>query len=1159
MKNKIVLLLFVSMFVSLLQAQTTEISSYKLNWKGIEKLVAGSSSLNVLSFDGAQYPSENYLPYFNQQMKNSKSFSCQAAVINPVYADLTNEENTLIAGLSIPAGIFVQATQQIERGTGFLNVSILPFVNRDGKILKLLSFDLQIIKTMLAKKVRGTTLHSYAAHSVLAQGKFVKIKVRDSGIYKLSFADLNAMGINPSNARIFGYGGGVLEQNFQMAKVDDLPELAIRMEKGTDGVFNSGDYILFYAQGTNRWAYDTTKLMFTHRSNSYSNYGYYFVTSDAGSGKQMMDKTTILPESPLIHPVEEFVDYQVYEKDLINLANSGKEFYGETFSDVLSYNLPFSFPNPVLTNSTSVRLDVAAAKQYNGSAFTLNLNGEQAKTLTVPNSSLFDSYEEAKGKQDVYSFTPKSDTFTFNLTYNKPTTFSTGYLNYLEVNARRHLSMSGSVMPFQNVDYLGTNSFNKYLLSAANTHTQIWDITDPLNVSRILTETVEGKMTFTDSGNEVKRYVALDPTASQAFPTPEIVGLVPNQDLHGMVQADMVIITHPNFVSQAENLAQAHRQKDKLTVAVVTTEQVYNEFSSGTPDATAYRWVMKMLYDRALSASNTAGLPKYLLLFGRGSYDNRKIRTDSGDNLVLTYEADNSLQTILSYVTDDYFTFLDDNEGTLITSNLMDVGVGRFPVSTAQQASDVVNKTIAYMNNTGKGNWKNQLCFLADDGDQGFHTMQADSVAAATARTAPGFQVAKIYLDAFPQEASAIGDSYPAAKTRILNLLNSGMFLFNYTGHGWPNFLAMERVLTIEDIESLTNTHLPLWIGATADFLKFDGQPVSGGERVLLNPVGGGIGIFTASRLNYSSQNFSLNKLICENLFRKVNGEHQRVGDVIRLAKNAVGTEINKLSYIYMGDPALKLNYPTKYQIVSSKLNNSTAFGTDTLRSTSVNTIEGFIADDAGNKVTGFNGTMHAVMFDKIQRITSLNNDKDQIYYEGVYVFSDRPDTLYSGDVPVINGEFSFSFQMPGEMHTGFGAGRLNYYAQDNTTEAEAQGYFENFIAGGADLQDGIDVVSGADNGELAVSNYPNPARNQTKFVVVFDRPETVIHATIDIFDVSGRKIWSINQTSIDDLSWDLSTKSGQKVKAGIYFYQLQLKTTESEFFSKNKKLIIIE
>jgi hypothetical protein len=523
-------------------------------------------------------------------------------------------------------------------------------------------------------------------------------------------------------------------------------------------------------------------------------------------------------------------------------------------------------------------------------------------------------------------------------------------------------------------------------------------------------------MSFTDSGNSLKSYLAIDPTASSAFQKPEIVGVVPNQNLHGIAQADMVIITHPDFLSQAQTLAQAHRDKDNMTVEVVTTDQVYNEFSSGAPDATAYRWMLKLLYDRAIQLNNRSEIPKYLLLFGKGSYDNRKIVSNSGENFILTYQSDNSLELTQSYVTDDYFAFLDDNEGAQISSGLMDVGVGRFTVTTSQQATDVVNKTIGYMNNQGKGFWKNQLCFVADDGDQSMHSTQADSIAVSLTKKYPAYQINKIYLDAFLQVVNASGPTSPLAKDRLLNLIQSGLFLLNYTGHASPLAWSKESVLTLPDIKILTNTHLPLIVAATCDFVQFDNQIFSAGEEVIFNPFGGGIGIVAATRPVYASQNFTLDKLFCETLLKQQNGDHLRIGDVLAYTKNNIGTEINKLSYVFIGDPALKLNYPTKYQVITNKINESTSFGNDTLRALSVDTIQGIIADQNGNKITDFNGNLHAIVYDKVQRITTLNNEGD-----GAMTYSDRPNTLFSGDAKVVNGTFSFTFMLPKDIKYNYG------------------------------------------------------------------------------------------------------------------------------------------
>jgi hypothetical protein len=1268
MKYKIAILAFLFCFTTIVPAQTGVVSSHEISWKGVEKWSIGQSNIDVISFDGAQYPSDNHLPYFNKRIICEKGYNYLVKIINEIYSPLTAEEsNLLTASQTDITGKVVISTEVLhERETDFLDIRILPFVNQQGKISKLQSFNLETTKINQPQKAIATTRHTYSTSSVLAQGKFVKIKIANTGVYKLTYDDLNSMGISPANVRIFGYGGNVLEQSFLQPKIDDLPEVAIWMEKGADGIFNSGDYILFYGQGVTKWTYDKSRSAFNHTVNTYSSYGYYFVTSDAGVGKKIEPKSITLASNPTIVPVEEFIDFQLYENDKLSFTKSGKEFYGEKFDDIISVVIPFNFPNPVLTNTTSARLDVASTSVTN-SNFNLSLNGSQNKILTVPAKSTTDNYEQARGTSANFMYTPSSDTFSFGLNYIKSTSSSVGYLNFLEVNTRRQLKMAGSVMPFQNLDYLGTATYSQYKLSATNSNVKIWDITDPSNINSIQTTVVDNKLTFIASDSAVSRYLAIDPTASAAFAKPIIENVVPNQNLHALEPVDMIILTHPNFLSQAETLAKAHREKDNMTVEVVTTEQVYNEFSSGTPDATAYRWVMKMLYDKAKAANNLNDLPKYLLLFGRGSYDNRGIIPNSGNNLILTYQAENSLHITQSYITDDYFTLLDDNEGSNISSNLMDLGVGRLPVSTTTQATNVVNKIINYMDNQSKGSWKNQLCFLADDGDQALHMTQADSITASLARSIPAFQINKIYLDASLQEISASGESYPLAKSKFQNLLRSGLLLLDYTGHAGPTGWGNEGILSIPDVKNLSNKNLPLFYGATCDFLQFDVQDISAGEQVLLNPAGGGIGIISAARPVYASQNMTLNKLFCENLFKKKNGEHQRIGDVLPYAKNNVGSEINKLSYIYMGDPALRLTYPTRYKVLTTKINESSIFGNDTLRALSVASIQGIIEDDNGNMVTNFNGTIHVTVYDKMQRITTMNNEHD-----GALTYSDRPNTLFSGDAVVTAGEYKFSFMLPKDIKYNYGTGRINYYAEDDVNDYEAQGYFENFIVGGTNINNIIDttgpdiqlflnstnfvsgdkvnetplfissisdihgintvgsgighdlmltvdddpsqsfvindyfqanadsfttgsvryklpemkngkhtltfkawdllnnsastsiefeVVKGLTPEIFKVYNYPNPVKttNITTIVVDNDRPETILNTYVEIFDIAGRKIWSKSQSNADNITWNLITDNGSKAKTGIYFYRVNIKTTNSAVCSKTNKMLIVE
>ena len=1244
-----------------LSAQNTTIEKHVINWTGIETWQAEKSSKKVLSFTGAQYPFENDLPYFVETLVWDKNYSCKVQIENQVYADLTIPEINVLENNDIPQEVEVQTFISQEKGNSYPSVRLLPLIMSDGKVKKLISFDLKIEKSSKPLKA-PSSVHSYVNTSVLASGKFVKIKIKDSGIYKLTYEALSSMGVNPANVRVFGYGGALQEQNFLMPKPDDLPEVAIWMEKGSDGVFNAGDYILFYGQGIVKWKYDSSKEMFVHTLNNYSTDAYYFVTSDAGTGKKITEQTIEVPENTIQETVTEFEDYQVYELEKQNLAQTGKVFYGETFSDVLSYNFPFSFPNVIKTATTKARLDVAAISSENTS-FVLKLNDTQQQTVTVLKKSI-DNYEVGKDANVVFTYTPSADNLIFNLSYTKATPVSRGYLNYLEVNARRSLTMAGAVMFFRNTDYLNFGTYNRYQLSGAGPNVQIWDVTDPLNIKKIVTTRTNNVLEFVDTNSMLKEYVAIDATSAAAFQQPSVVGEVPNQNLHGIQNAEMVILTHPTFVSQAEKLAQAHRDKDNMTIAVVTTEQVYNEFSSGTPDATAYRWVMKMLYDRAMVSGNPFAAPKYLLLFGRGSFDNRGIILNSGNNLILTYQADMSLDVVKSYVTDDYFGFLDDNEGLQISSHLLDVGIGRFPVVTTQQAEDVVNKTIHYMENKEKGNWKNQICFLADDGDGALHMRQADSIVSLVSRNNPGFQYNKIYLDSYLQEVAASGESYPLAKTKFHNMLSSGVFLLDYTGHasqlGWTN----EQILTTADIKEMYNTRLPFWIGATCDFILFDVKEISAGEHVLLNPAGGGIGLFSAARTVYASQNEKLNRYLTVNLFNKQNGKYNTLGDAVMKSKNQVGGEINKLSYTLLADPALRLNYPTNYKVITAKINNQPVQPTDTLRALSVNSVEGYIADDNGNKISGFNGNLEVTIYDKVQKITTLNNHGD-----GSLVYLDRPNILYSGKAKVENGAFLLSFMVPRDIKYNYGNGRISYYANDSLLNSEAQGYYENFIVGGSsgfnlntdtigpelkvylnsdnfvsggsvneaplffakisdihgvntvgsgighDLRLVIDdnpntsyilndyyeaetnsfnsgsvryklpvmskgkhtltfhawdllnnssqktlefeVVPGLTPVIFNVYNYPNPVKSQTQFVVEHDRPETILETTVELFDMMGRKIWSLKQNSVENLKWNREDTSLSHVKPGIYIYKISIKTANSELTSKANKIIV--
>lgn len=1241
-------------------AQDTIVSTHTIRWTGIEVWKSSLQDLPVINFEEAVFPDFDFLPYYSIRMNVDDNRSYSVEVSNEVYTETSPEERAILherwkSGNNILVKAYTSAPT--------MEIQVLPFFSRNDSIFKLSSFDLVITSTEKPLKVAGAATNTFATSSILREGTFVKIRIAESGVYKLTYEDLSAMGITPENVRVFGYGGAVLSENFNLPKSDDLPEIAIWMEKGSDNVFNAGDYILFYAQGANSWTYNKSINIFTHTSNPYSQYGYYFVTSDAGAGRKIeLSAAPTIDGSATIHDVTEFLDYRLHEKELSTLIQSGRDLLGESFTNSASRTFSFNFPNiSTKTNSMTARIYVASTSPQS-SVFSVGLNNSsQSKNINVSSKGT-DKYKYAEIKIQELTYTPVGDNCNFTLQYNTSTPTGVGYLNYIELNALRNLTMANAYMPFRSVTNLGTSSYNRYTLSNVSSNLVVWDITDHKNITQVPTSNTGSTMTFTSSNANLKEYLAVDTKASSSFAKPEVLGKIDNQNLHALSNVDMLIITHPLFVEEATTLAEAHYEINQLNVKVATTEQVYNEFSSGTPDASAYRWIMKMLYDQDPSSA------KYLLLFGKGCYDNKGMLSGSGSNLVLTFQSDNIYHLVNSYLTDDYYGFMNLSDSTDHKAAKVQIGIGRFPVTTKVQAQAVVQKTINYMKNNNRGNWKNQLAFVADDGDSGLHGKQANQLADAFIANHPDHQTTKIFLDAYTQEKTASGESYPVAKNFLHNKLRSGLFYLNYTGHasasGWTN----ERILTDLDIQVLTNEFHPLCFAATCDFILFDRQNISSGEHLLINPIGGAIGVISSARVVYTDSNFELNKEFCERLLKKENGQYLRVGDILKSAKNKLNVQINKLSYVYIGDPALRLSYPTPDSVTITQINNNTALGNDTLKALSVNTIKGEIVNELGQKDEEFNGTISVTVFDKVQEMNTLNNDNNN---SGIFSFQDRPNIVFSGTYAVTNGAYEITFMLPKDIKYNFGQGKINFYAQCNDTAKEALGHFDNFLIGGSSNnsfndaegplieyiylnspnfnngdktnetpyffarvydENGIntagssighditltvdndlnqsyvlnnsfqadansyqsgtiqykmeelvegnhtlvlrvwDLLNNSSTAELSfrvvkglspeifsVLNYPNPVSTGTTFLISHDRPETILNYTVDVFDTSGRIVWSKSAEGLNAIEWNLTTDTGVQLSPGIYFYRVSAKTTNSETVSKTNKMIVVK
>lgn len=877
-------------------------------------------------------------------------------------------------------------------------------------------------------------LFTYAEHSVLQKGKWVKISVDQTGIYQLTYQDLQNMGFShPENIKVFGYGGNMLPEHFnQDARIaDDLPEIPIHLETGNDGVFNTGDYILFYAQGPTKVTYNSNSSSFTHTQNPYSTKGYYFLTTDAGQGKRINKQAA--EDGKSFTSITKTYRYFYHEKELENLLKSGRDWYGETFNAekntlTLTFNIPHITTDNIYLNACYI------GKGEGLHRLILDTESESNSLLVYGSSNSYISASKGKIAKKVAQ--PGANPLTITCTYQPPFSNSQAHLDYVGISAYQQLYMHGTQLPiFYPTNYRYDHVY-QYVLSNATPAVKIWDITNPIEAKEMPVERENNQLSFTAKTLSDRYFIAVNTQGE--FPTPTVIGTISNQDLHSWGHTDMVIISHPDYVSEAERLASHHRSHDGYTVKVVTPDKIYNEFSSGTPDASAYRWLMKMLYDRA---ENEQLRPKHLLFMGIAYYDNRGIQHNVP--AMLSYQSTESLNSTLSYVTDDYYTLLEDNEGRNIESGSMDIGVGRFPVSSKAEAKQCVDKTIHYATQSDYGTWRNTFTFMADDGDGNMHMSQADALADTLLQLNAAYVPTKIWLDAYPIEQNASGAHYPKAKEAILRQLNEGTLVFTYVGHGSTNTLTSEQTITRGDITYLNNiNHLPVWITATCDFSRYDDYEKSAGMEVVLNPNGGGIASFTTTRVVYSTNNNNLAQAVYHQLVPKDNAPLPTLGDVIRKAKANLPIDINKLNFSLLGDPAITLHYP-KHTIVTDKINGMPATEA-TLPALGLITIEASVRD-ANNQINSqLQGKAYVTLYDKAEKLQTLAGKGGN-----PFEYQDYPNTLFSGVVDIVNGQLNFTFMMPKDINYALGKGRLVYYLIDNDETIDGHGYNHDFTIGG--------------------------------------------------------------------------------------------------------------
>jgi len=1050
-KRKVLLVLF-SCLILVPDIYSQQVYFRRLQWHEPHQVMIDSIRKKIPSFEGAVYPDSLFtLPYF-QELFPGRAGMRVSILPGAVYEPVPEEERQDL-GL-LPDTLSFTVFLSTERKKTVTVLRVLPFrKNPDSGIPeRLVSFRIYITPSEQMAETARKSAGIRSTASLMASGKWYRIKVAENGIYKLTYARLQELGFaDPSSVRLFGYGSGMLPVVPGQRTLDDMAEVPVFFNKGSDGVFGPGDYLLFYAEGPVKRYYNESQSMFRHTVHGFSNFAWYFISDVQGLRKEIEEYDP--GQAGAVKSITTFPEHQWHENELVNLIRSGSQWFGEAFDVNVSRSISFAIPD--INPAVPVKVFVTAAGRYSSTtSLSVRVNNAFLGSISFSPVSLSSSTGNyASYGQASYTVSVAGSPVTVTLQYNRPDLAAVAWLDYIDITAERMLRMTGNYFAFRSVPQTSSGELAEYVLENATEDLQVWEVTDIHRIRKMKTALAGSVLRFRYPADSVREFIAFRPSADFSAPVTqgEDVGPAPNQNIHGAGPADMIIITHPAFITQAEELARIRRENDGLRVHVFTAQQVYNEFSSGTPDVSAIRDAVKLFYDKASSEDD---LPRYLLLFGDGSFDNRN-QNPANPNYILTYQSPNSITQTASYVSDDFFGMLDDGE--LLTSGMLDVGVGRLPVKSANEADAVLEKLKNYRNMAVHGDWNNLITMIGDDEDNGTHMYQSDLLATYLDENYPEFNIEKIYLDAYRQVSSSTGTTYPDVNKAINLRMKKGALIVNYVGHGNENGLAHERILQTADIKGWENTgKFPLFVTATCEFSRFDDVKISGtnysdatsaGEQVLLCQGGGGIALLSTSRLVYSGPNFVLNENFYKQIFRRnADNTPLRLGDVIRFTKNSSGSGTNKLNFVLLGDPSLVLAYP-QWKIVVDSLNGIPVQDfADTVKALGSMMVSGHIEDAGGNFVPDFRGNLVAALFDKPAIITTLNNDG-----EGSFQYSSFNSILFKGQAKVAEGKFRFRLFVPKDINYLPGKGKISLYAKSDATQAN--GVLQNIVIGGISPQ----------------------------------------------------------------------------------------------------------
>ena len=1058
MTYRFYLIFYFLFFAIICQSQKDIHINESVSYKKLKSIPVSDISSNFLF-----YPNKGYfdLNSFSPVLQYSIPSGYELTVFNYDEEKLSLQETNFFLKTKVSDIYNVETRVQQQNAFNKNKIILIScFRKHNGDIYKLKSVNIRLEPESKSIKSFKKT-KNFTANSTLSDGSsWHKLRNFKKGIHKIDYNFLinnNIIDndIPSKNIHLYSNNVGLLGSVNNDQRPDDLIQQTIFINDGGDGVFSNGDYLLFYLNSANREQWNNGK--FTHVNHLYSDSAYFFLNIQNRTVNHL-DTINNLNQS-FSQEITSFKDFKYIEEDKVNLLKSGSQWLGDVFDIENNKNYSFSFNN--IGDSSHVSIKVVGKSNFSPSYFNLSLFGQASDPIQI--NSTGSSYYSPVGRKVLKNFdfiNLPGQPFVINLNYdNNGSPSSKGYLDYIEVNCDRELYVDNQQFSFFIPAISSTENWAKIILSNSDNVDMVWDITDLTNIKDV---------EFTKNGSDLYLISKLDSNrhfiaiSGSNFETPSYFKFVSPQNLHGLPTPEMIIITPFEFKLAADELKLIH-QDEAMNVIVVTDEEIYNEFSGGIPDATAIKQFLRMFYVR--ENENPTTIPKYCLLFGDGTYDNKN-KLGHGKNFLPVYESIESLIVTNTYATDDYYAILSDG-ASMRNTDLLNIAIGRLVVANNQQANEMVDKIRNYVskndssiisvncvNNNSKSNmgeWRNKLVMVSDDEDQDAYFNDIEIMASKVEIQKPEMNIIKIHSDAYSQQSTPVGERIPDVSSEIEKKVNDGALVVNYIGHGGEAGWAHEKILDIPTIRGWNNiSNMPVFMTATCEFGRFDDHDrISAGEYILLNPKGAGIGLFTTTRLVYAIPNEYLNKYFYDTVFDYVNYKSQRLGDIYVGTKNKYAinnADPNFRKFAYLGDPALKLALPEQKVKIDS-------FNRDTVSALSEVIVYGHIEDVFGNKLSSFNGKASLTFYDKKSSFTTLGTNSGS----SISPFEMWKNIIYKGKSSVSKGDFSFTFKVPKDISYSYGFSRMSLYAENGNIDAA--GYNDSLIIGGIDTTAAIDEI----------------------------------------------------------------------------------------------------